>query len=74
MFRSHALNQVGRERADAVREAFEKCLEDVENALGTGAPPHALREMALVRTKLQEASFFAVRAVAMEPENQEEQS
>lgn len=71
MFRSHNLNQLGQERATAVRDAFEDCLEAIEGALGTGAPPDAMREMALVRTKLQEASFFAVRAVALDAANQE---
>lgn len=31
------------------------------------------REMAIVRTKLEEASFFAKRAMAMNPENQKKE-
>lgn len=63
-FRVHKLSAVGLRRADKLAEIFSACLSAVEGECGA-----ASREMAIVRTKLQEASFFAKRSMAVQ--NQE---
>lgn len=52
-FATHMLNEVGKAKAQAIAHAFDACLE----ALSVICPPG--REMALARTKLEEACFFA---------------
>lgn len=67
-FQVHILNDQGLEKAGQVAEIFSTALTALE-AIGlthTACP----RERALVITKLQEAGFFAKRAVALVPENQ----
>lgn len=60
-FRVHMLNEVGKVKASAIAEAFDQCLE----ALLRLCPPG--RELAIVRTKLEEACFFAKKAMAKDP-------
>lgn len=67
LFDVHILNEAGIEKARMIQFEFEGFLEDLEKVCGAEG-----REMAIVRTKLQEAAFFAKRAVAMHPENQAE--
>lgn len=60
-FEVHILNETGIANAKAVAEIFD-------NALGTLSaycPPG--REWSIVRTKLEEASFFAKKAMASNP-------
>lgn len=64
-FDVHMLNQHGKERATEIAETFSKALEKLEAVCGPEG-----REMAIVRTKLEEACFFAKRAMAVKPENQ----
>ena len=66
MFEVHRLNEQGMRKARDIAEAFQQTLDEVEILVGKDG-----REMALVRTKMQEACFFAKRAMAMQPENQE---
>lgn len=80
-FAVHMLNDNGKARAAAIAEAFSECLARIESL--TAREPAAdlperdkrtgnnARELAIVRTKLQEANFFAKRAIAVLPENQE---
>lgn len=66
-FAVHMLNDAGKSKAAAMAEAFSACLDAVEKIAGvkdTGS------ELAIVRTKLREAAFFAKRAVAIQKENQ----
>jgi hypothetical protein len=65
-FQVHRLNESGLRTAEAIGEAFSTCLEQIEQLVPPG------RERALVVTKLQEACFFAKRAIAVVPENQEQ--
>ncbi len=65
-FAVHRLNSAGMEKATVIAEAFSTCLVDIEAVSGSEG-----REMAIVRTKLQEAAFYAKRAMAVRPENQE---
>lgn len=65
MFKVHLLNDGGIAKARRLQKLFEDALEIIESISGTDG-----REMAIVRTKLQEASFFAKRAMAQRPHNQ----
>lgn len=62
-FAVHLLNAQGVERANSVRRSFSDLLYRLEELIEPG------RELALVRTKLEEAQQFAVRAVALAPAN-----
>jgi len=64
-FTVHMLNDAGIAKATELGEAFSTLLETVERIL-----PAQCREKSLVVTKLQEASFFAKRGIAILPENQ----
>jgi len=64
MFDVHVLNEKGIEKARRLQSKFEAFLQDIEDVCGAEG-----REMSIVRTKLQEASFFAKRAMAMDPKN-----
>jgi hypothetical protein len=65
-FQVHLLNSEGIDRAKALAYLFSKFLNDVESITG-----NAGREVSIIRTKLQEASYFAKRAVATRVENQQ---
>lgn len=64
-FQIHMLNGDGKAKAGAIAEAFDDCLNRLLELCPQG------REMAIVRTKLEEASFFAKKSMASLPENQE---
>lgn len=59
-FKVHRLTEAGLAKAEDLAHAFSGFLDEVEVLCGTEG-----REMAIVRTKLQEASFFAKRALAV---------
>ncbi len=61
----HRLNAAGLLVAGRLAEAFSDFLTKLESECGKEG-----RDMALVRTKLEEASFFAKRAIAVKPEHQ----
>lgn len=65
-FAVHMLNEDGKSRAADIAKQFSVCLNNLEAIIGADG-----REMALVRTHMQEAAFFAKRAMAMRAENQE---
>jgi hypothetical protein len=65
-FQVHLLNEGGLNDAMLLGEAFSRLLDEVESLIPEGRE-HAL---VLIVTKLQEASFFAKRALAMAPQNQ----
>lgn len=73
-FAVHMLNETGKAKAARIAEAFDRLLVE----LTTPATPNdgaenilcqPGRETALVRTKLEEACFFAKKAMASAPEN-----
>jgi len=64
-FDVHVLNHDGIRKAREIATCFSILLNDLEEHCGKDG-----REMALVRTHLQEAAFFAKRAVAVRPEHQ----
>jgi hypothetical protein len=63
-FEVHMLNADGKSRAATIANIFDTCLSTLLNIL-----PEPSREMSLVRTKLEEACFFAKKAMANKPEN-----
>jgi hypothetical protein len=60
------LNATGKSRANDIAEAFDGLLAELVTM-----NPETSREMSMVRTKLEEACFFATKAMAIKPENQE---
>lgn len=64
-FTVHKLNDVGMGRAKGLASTFTDFLDNLEAMCGVDG-----REMAIVRTKLEEASYYAKRAIAVKPENQ----
>jgi hypothetical protein len=66
-FATHRLNRNGFDKAQIVVEAFDQLLDTLIGAGCDSAP----RYLALVKTKLEEASFFAKKALATQPANQE---
>jgi hypothetical protein len=63
-FAVHILNDIGIAKATALGKIFSDALDAIEAIVPAG------RERALVVTKLQEASFFAKRGIAVDPANQ----
>lgn len=59
-FRSYQVDDVGYEEIGKVRIEFETFLTYLENVCGKDS-----REMAIVRTKLEEASFFAIKSLSI---------
>lgn len=65
-FQFHRLNPQGIQSVQRIAEEFSELLDALEGICGAGG-----REMSLVRTKLQEACFFAKKCVATNLDNQE---
>lgn len=65
-FGVHMLNEQGKEKALAIAMVMTRALNALEEECGKDG-----REMAIVRTKMEEAGFFAKKAMATRPENQE---
>jgi glutamate synthase domain-containing protein 3 len=63
-FAVHMLNETGKAKAQEIAQAFDACLERLLSIC-----PKTSREMSITRTKLEEAAFFAKKAMAQEPEN-----
>lgn len=71
-FEMHMLNEQGKEKAKKIAEAFDLLLETLcpsDVRLLALCPPG--RELSLVRTKLEEACFFAKKSMAAVSANQE---
>ena len=64
-FKVHMLNESGKQKAQQIAADFSSLLNSVEAAGVTG------RDLALVKTKLEEACFAAKRGMDSLPENQE---
>lgn len=63
-FASHILNDAGIEKAQSIGAAFGSLLTFVEQHVPAG------RELAIVKTKLEEACFFAKKGMAIQADNQ----
>ncbi len=57
-FRVHMLTDEGKSKAKDIAQAFDECLSTLELVCPDG------RELAIVRTKLEEACFFAKKSMA----------
>jgi hypothetical protein len=64
LFQFHKLNEVGIERAQQIAEKFSELLVSLEYLCP------ASREFSIVKTKLEEAAFFAKKSIANVAENQ----
>ena len=62
-FTVHMLNEVGKSKAIAIAAAFDRLIGELTNVCPAG------RELALVQTKLEEACFFAKKAMANDAAN-----
>jgi len=63
-FNVHMLNDQGKQKATRIAEIFSLALDQLE-----GVCDKSGREMAIVRTHMQDASFYAKRAMAIQCEN-----
>lgn len=75
-FEVHTLNDEGKKKAQQLAEMFDGLLSSVKNIAGPFDPnkpmnPDVARELAIVRTKLEEACFFSKKALASNPANQQ---
>ena len=61
LFQVHLLNDDGINKAKAMAEGFSALADKLEAILGAGVKT---REFSLVKTKLEEAAFFAKKAMA----------
>jgi len=66
LFQVHKLNEVGFAKANELAEAFNTLVEKIDNLIQT----HPSREKSIVYTKLEEACFFAKKALASQKANQ----
>jgi hypothetical protein len=67
LFQVHILNERGKGQAVAIANAFTRLLDEISTMSEPG------REWSIVKTKLEEAAFFAKKAMANDPRNQEVQ-
>lgn len=70
-FAVHMLNAQGRMRAAAIAESFDLLLETLMVKLSDGPMCPEGREFAIVRSRLEEACFYAKKSMAMMAANQE---
>jgi hypothetical protein len=61
-FRVHMLTEEGKNKASQIAVAFNECLERLIEIRGGEENPS--RYLSIVRTKLEEACFFAKKSVA----------
>lgn len=65
MFKFHKLNKLGIANVEVISGHFINLLGTLKVFCPEG------REFSIVKTKLEEACFFAKKAIAIQPENQE---
>jgi hypothetical protein len=65
LFQFHRLNEVGIEKAVKIAESFDRLLTELKELCPEG------REFSIVKTKLEEASFFAKKSMANRPDHQQ---
>lgn len=74
-FQVHMLNDTGKKKAARIAKAFDRLLTELTMPLESGDGPPICptgRELAITKTKLEEACFFAKKAMASAPENTQE--
>lgn len=75
-FAVHMLNDAGKAKAKRIAEAFDRLLVELTTPATPDDPSIVCppsRETSLLRTKLEEACFFAKKAMASDPVNNEPQ-
>lgn len=75
-FEVHMLNDQGKAKAQQIAQMFDGLLSSVKNVAGpfdpnVPVPNEVARELAIVRSKLEEACFYSKKAVANNPANQQ---
>lgn len=65
LFQFHRLNEDGIKKAEEIAATFNDCLRVLKAMCPDG------REFSIVKTKLEEASFFAKKAMANDKSNQD---
>jgi hypothetical protein len=65
LFKVHKLNEEGMKNANLIAESFDGLVCYLSKLCPDG------REFSIVKTKLEEAAFFAKKAMAGLPDNQE---
>ena len=65
LFQVHRLNPEGLKKAEFIATAFDNLLTDLRARC-----PEPTREFSIVKSKLEEACFFAKKAIANDPANQ----
>lgn len=65
LFQFHILNDEGRLKAQSIAHVFNDLLVKLQPLI-----PLSSRETSIVRTKLEEACFYAKKAMSVSPENQ----
>lgn len=70
VFAVHMLNEQGKQKAKEIAEGFDGLLTKLEGLCAGSAAP-STREFSIVKTKLEEACFFAKKAMAVHAENQQ---
>ena len=64
LFAVHKLNEAGLAKAQAIAELFDVLLSDLSEMCPDD------RELAIVKTLLEEVAFYAKKAMAKDPANQ----
>jgi hypothetical protein len=62
-FAVHKLNEIGMDRAKQIQQTFDDCLNTLKGICPEG------RSLAICETKLEEACFFAKKAMAINLDN-----
>lgn len=62
-FAVHMLNNKGKRKANEIATAFDTCMSVIEKH----CPPGRL--LAIVKTTMEQACFFAKKSMAIQPEN-----
>jgi hypothetical protein len=70
IFKVHMLNQKGVEKAERIKMAFEKCVMDIELQARDGDE----RCLAIFKTKMEEACFYAKKAMASDSKNHKKEN
>jgi hypothetical protein len=71
LFEVHILNEKGKLKALKIAEAFDRFYRELELLTDNSISPKITRESAIVRTKLEEAYFYAKKAMANDDWNQD---
>jgi hypothetical protein len=68
LFGTQPLNNTGLNKVDKGRIALTECLKTLMDVCPEG------RELSIVKTKLEEAGFYAVKAISLVPGNQDQEA